>query len=58
MLLKYYFKIKHVKETDNARTNALNKKIKLQRLEKSLKAILKFYENGKIKYNHLKLVII
>ena len=29
MLIKYYFKIKYVKDTDNIRANILNKKIKL-----------------------------
>ena len=29
ILAEYYFKIKHIKGTDNARTDILNKKIKL-----------------------------
>ena len=29
MLMKYYFKIKHIKDINNARVNILNKKVKL-----------------------------
>ena len=29
MLVEYYFKIKYVKDTDNARTDILNKKVEL-----------------------------
>ena len=29
MLVEYYFKIKYIKGTDNARANILNRKVKL-----------------------------
>jgi len=29
MLVEYYFEIKHIKGTDNARVDALNKKVEL-----------------------------
>jgi len=29
MLVEYYFKIEHIKGTNNTRVNALNKKVKL-----------------------------
>jgi len=29
MLAEYYFKIKHIKDTDNARVNALSRKVEL-----------------------------
>ncbi len=58
MFLEYYFKIKHVKGINNAKVDTLSWKAKLQRLEKPLGAILKLYKDKKIKYNHLKLIVI
>ena len=58
MLLKYYFEIKHIKGTDNARVNILSWQVELQETEKPSGTMLKFYEDGKIKYNHLKLTVI
>ena len=52
MLIKYYFKIKHVKKSNNAKTNTLSKKEKLQNSNKVSRALLKLKENGKIWYNH------
>ena len=55
MLLEYYFEIKHIKRTDNAKADALSWQIKLQGTEKPSGTMLKLYKDGKIKYNHLKL---
>jgi len=41
MLIEYYFKIKHVKESNNAKINAFSKKKELQSNNKVLKALLK-----------------
>ena len=57
ILLEYYFKIKYIKGTDNARVNTLSWKTELQGLEKLSGAILKLHENGKIRYNYLKLAV-
>jgi len=52
MLTEYHFKIKHVKETDNAKADAFGKKKELQSNNKVLKALLKLKKNEKIWYNH------
>jgi len=52
MLVKYYFKIKHIKGTDNTRADMLSKKAELQGKEKIKKTILKIDNNSKIRYNH------
>jgi len=52
MLTKYYFKIEHVKGSDNAKTDALSRKEELQSNNKVSRALLKLKENGKIWYNH------
>ena len=41
MLAEYYFKIKHIKKLNNTKTNAFNRKEKLQNNNKILKALLK-----------------
>ena len=41
MLIKYHFKIEHVKGLNNAKTDALNRKKKLQRNNKMSGALLK-----------------
>ena len=51
MLAKYYFKIKHIKGTDNIRVNILNKKAELQGSKKLLDIILYLNSNRKIRYN-------
>jgi len=56
MLIKYYFKIKHVKGLDNTKANILSRKKELQSNNKVLKALLKLKENGKIWYNHSQLL--
>jgi len=48
MLEEYYFKIKHVKESDNARADALSKKEELQRNNKVSGALFKESSNKKI----------
>jgi len=48
MLAEYHFIIKHVKGSDNARTDALNRKKKLQRNDKMSGALLKSDKDGKI----------
>jgi len=52
MLAEYYFKIKHVKESDNAKADALSRKKELQRNNKVSGALFKESSNGKIRYNH------
>jgi len=52
MLTKYYFKIKHVKGLDNAKTDIFSKKKELQNNNKMSGAMLKIKENKKIQYNH------
>ena len=56
MLAEYYFKIKHIKESDNAKADTLNRKEKLQKNDKISKALFKEDSNKKIKYNHLQLL--
>jgi len=53
MLAEYYFKIKHIKGINNARVDALSRKIKLQGKKKIKGAILRINNNGRIRYNHL-----
>jgi len=53
MLAEYYFKIEHIKGTDNARVDALSRKAELQDKEKVEGVILRMDNNGKIKYNYL-----
>jgi len=57
MLAEYYFKIKYIKGTDNTRADVLSKKAKLQGKEKVKGVILRMDENGKIRYNHLQLIV-
>ena len=52
MLIEYHFEIEHVKESNNARADALNKKKELQRDDKMSGALFKKSSNGKIWYNH------
>jgi hypothetical protein len=53
MLAEYYFKIKYIKGTDNAKADILSKKAKLQSKEKLLGVMLRKDKNGKIRYNYL-----
>jgi len=53
MLVKYYFKIKYIKGINNARADALSKKIELQDNKKVKRVILRMDKDGKIKYNYL-----
>jgi len=53
MLVEYYFKIKHIKGTDNARADALSRKAELQGKKKIKRAILRIDNDGKIRYNYL-----
>jgi len=53
MLAEYYFKIKYIKGTDNARADALNRKAELQDNKKVKGVILRMDEDSKIKYNYL-----
>jgi len=57
MLAEYYFKIKHIKGTDNARANIFNRKVELQDNKKVKGVILKMDKDGKIKYNHPQLIV-
>jgi len=53
MLVEYYFKIKYIKDTDNARVDALSRKAELQSKEKIKGTILRMDNDGKIRYNYL-----
>jgi len=53
MLVEYYFKIKYIKGTDNARVNILSRKAELQDNKKVKEVILRMDEDGKIRYNYL-----
>jgi len=53
MLAEYYFKIKYIKGTDNARVDILSRKAELQSKEKVKGVILRMDNNGKIRYNYL-----
>ena len=53
ILAEYYFKIKHIKGTDNARADIFSKKAELQNKKKLLGAMLYINKNRKIKYNYL-----
>ena len=52
MLAEYHFKIKHIKGSDNAKTNTLSRKKELQNSNKVSGTLLKLKKNGKIQYNH------
>jgi len=53
MLAEYYFKIKHIKGTDNTRVDVLSRKAELQDNKKVKGVILKMDDDGKIRYNYL-----
>jgi len=53
MLVEYYFKIKHIKGTDNARADVLSRKVELQSKEKIKGVILRIDNNRRIRYNYL-----
>jgi len=53
MLAEYYFKIKYIKGTDNAKADALSRKVELQDKEKIKEVILRMDNNGRIRYNYL-----
>jgi len=53
MLVEYYFKIKHIKGIDNARVDALSRKVELQDDKKVKGVILRMDDDGKIRYNYL-----
>ena len=56
MLAEYYFEIEHIKKSDNARADTLNRKKKLQKNNKVSEALFKKDNNGKIRYNHPQLL--
>jgi len=53
MLVEYYFKIKYIKDINNVKVNALNRKAELQDNKKIKGAILRMDKDGKIRYNYL-----
>jgi len=53
ILAEYYFKIKYIKGTDNAKADILSRKAELQGKEKIKGAILRIDNDGKIRYNYL-----
>jgi len=52
MLAEYHFKIKHIKKSDNTRTDALSKKKELQRNNKMSGTLFKEDNNRRIRYNY------
>ena len=58
ILTKYYFKIKYIKGTDNAKADILNRKIELQSNKKLLNTMLRIDKDSKIRYNYLKLAVV
>ena len=58
MLIEYYFKIKHIKSIDNTKVDTLSRKAELQGSIKLLNIILRIDDDGKIRYNYLKLVVV
>jgi len=53
MFVKYYYEIKYIKSTDNAKVDTFSRKAELQDNKKVKGAILRIDEDGKIKYNYL-----
>jgi len=53
MLVEYYFEIEHIKGTDNAKVDALSRKVELQSKAKIKGVILRIDNNRKIRYNYL-----
>jgi len=54
MLIKYYFEIKYIKGTNNAKVDILSRKKKLQEKNKRVKGvILRIDNNKRIRYNYL-----
>jgi len=53
MLAEYYFKIKHIKGTDNTRVDVLSRKVELQDKKKVKGVILRMDNDSKIRYNYL-----
>jgi len=53
MLAEYYFKIKYIKGTNNAKVDVLNRKAELQDDKKVKGAILRIDNDSKIRYNYL-----
>jgi len=58
MLAEYYFKIKYIKGTDNARVDVLSRKAELQGKEKIKGVILRMDNDGRIRYNYPQLTAI
>jgi len=56
ILIKYHFKIEHVKESDNAKADTLSRKKELQRNNKVSGTLFKESSNERIKYNHPQLL--
>ena len=55
MLAEYYFKIQYTKGTENARADALSRKVELQNNKKPLGAMLRKDKDGLIRYNYPKI---
>ena len=58
ILVKYYFEIKYIRGIDNVKVDILNRKAELQGSKKPLDVILCINKDKKIRYNHLKLVVV
>jgi len=48
MLVKYYFKIKYIKDTDNIKADILSRKVKLQRDKKIKGVILRIDKDSRL----------
>ena len=58
ILVEYYFKIKYIKGIDNIRVDIFSRKAELQSSIKLFNIMLCINKNGKIRYNHLKLIVV
>ena len=56
MLIKYYFKIQHIKGTKNTKVDALSRKAELQNKDKLLGAMLRKDKDGLVRYNYPKII--
>jgi hypothetical protein len=58
ILVKYYFKIKHIKGTDNIKADILSRKVKLQGSKRLLGVMLRINKDRKIRYNYLQILAV
>jgi len=58
ILTEYHFKIQYTKGTENAKVDALSRRVELQNNKKLLGVILRKNKDGLIRYNYPKLAAI